>query len=203
MNSNTQGSIGLHDALTRFHELWDRARADEPWEGDAMTLATVSAQGRPRARTVLLKHADETGFVFYTNYESRKGDDLEANRQAALCFFWRTLRRQVTVEGRVCRLNDDASDAYFATRSRHSQLGAWASAQSRPLASRAELEARLNKLELKYAGQEVPRPPHWGGYCLMPDLIEFWAPGEGRLNERERYVLDPESGDWQFELLNP
>ncbi|MGA7965778.1 MAG: pyridoxamine 5'-phosphate oxidase [Gammaproteobacteria bacterium] len=203
MNLDTQGSTGLHDALARFHELWNRARADEPWESDAMTLATVSAQGRVRARTVLLKRADETGFVFYTNYESRKGNDLETNPQAALCFFWRTLRRQVTVEGQVHRLDADTSDAYFATRNRRAQLGAWASAQSRPLAARTELEARLCELELQYAGQEVPRPPHWGGYCLVPDLIEFWSPGEGRLNERERYFLDPESGNWQFELLNP
>ncbi|MGH8128044.1 MAG: pyridoxamine 5'-phosphate oxidase [Gammaproteobacteria bacterium] len=203
MNQNAKDPTGLHEALARFHELWNRARTEEPWEADAMTLATISVEGRSRARTVLLKHADESGFVFYTNYESRKGDDLAANPQAALCFFWRTLRRQIMVEGQVQRLNADASDVYFATRNRRAQLGAWASAQSRSLASRAELEARLSELESKYAGHNVPRPPHWGGYCLMPDLIEFWAPGEGRLNERERYFFDPASENWRHELLNP
>lgn len=202
MNHDAKGSVKLHGVLMRFHELWDRARTDEPWESDAMTLATVSAQGRPHARTVLLKRADEAGFVFYTNYKSRKGDDLAANPQAALCFFWRTLRRQVTVEGAVHKLETAESDAYFASRNRRAQLGAWASEQSRPLASREALEARFRQVEADYEGGEVPRPPHWGGYCLVPDQIEFWAPGEGRLNERERYVRDAD-GNWRFELLYP
>ena len=167
-----------------------------------MTLATVSPEGRPRARTVLLKQADVAGFVFYTNYESRKGNDLAAHPRAALCFFWRALRRQVTVEGRVSRLDPKASDAYFASRHHLSKLSAWASKQSRPLESRAVLEARIDELEAQYGEGEVPRPPHWGGYILAPDMIEFWAPGEGRLNDRERYVRE-EGGHWRFELLYP
>lgn len=202
MNQDANASGGLHEALMRFHALWNRARTEEPWEGDAMTLATVSAQGRPHARTVLLKRAGEAGFVFYTNYESRKGGDLAANPRAALCFFWRTLRRQVTVEGAVHKLEAAESDAYFASRNRRAQLGAWASEQSRPLASREVLESRFRQVEADYEGEEVPRPPHWGGYCLVPDQIEFWAPGEGRLNERERYVRDAD-GNWHFELLYP
>lgn len=202
MTQDAKSTGGPGEALARFHELWDRARAEEPWESDAMTLATVSADGRPRARTVLLKQADAAGFVFYTNYESRKGEDLAAHPRAALCFFWRSLRRQVTVEGTVRKLDPAVSDAYFASRHRLSQLSAWASRQSRPLASREDLEARVSELEARYQGKDIPRPPHWGGYVLEPDQIEFWAPGEGRLNERERYVRDAD-GHWRFELLNP
>lgn len=202
MNQGATGAGCLREALERFHALWERARAEEPWESDAMTLATVSPEGRPHARTVLLKRADESGFVFYTNYESRKGVDLAADPRAALCFFWRTLRRQVTVEGRVHKLDAGESDAYFASRHRLSQIGAWASRQSRPLLSHEELEARVNDLESRYEGVAIPRPPHWGGYSLIPDLIEFWAPGKGRLNDRERYACDAE-GRWRFELLNP
>lgn len=167
-----------------------------------MTLATVSPEGRPRARTVLLKQADVAGFVFYTNYESRKGNDLAVHPRAALCFFWRALRRQVTVEGAVRKLEAAASDNYFASRHRLSQLSAWASRQSRVLDSREGLESRVNELESHYEGAEIPRPPHWGGYVLEPDMFEFWAPGEGRLNDRERYVRDAD-GDWHFELLYP
>jgi pyridoxamine 5'-phosphate oxidase len=202
MNESNKNASGLSEALVRFHQLWDRARKSEPWECDAMTLATVSAQGQPRARTVLLKQADESGFVFYTNYESRKGNDLATNPQAALCFFWRTLRRQITVEGTVRRLDAGVSDTYFAARPRLSQLSAWVSAQSRPLGSREELEVRMRELEVKYAGCEVPRPPYWGGFILEPDMIEFWAPDAGRLNTRERYVHDA-GGGWRCEWLNP
>ena len=202
MNEGNKNVSGLREALVRFHKLWDQARESEPWECDAMTLATVSAQGQPRARTVLLKQADESGFVFYTNYESRKGNDLATNPQAALCFFWRTLRRQITVEGTVRRLDAGVSDAYFAARPRLSQLSAWVSAQSRPLGSREELEARMRELEAKYAGCKVPRPLHWGGLIREPDMIEFWAPDAGRLNTRERYVQDI-GGGWRCEWLNP
>lgn len=192
----------LEEALTRFNALWAKARERAPWEPDAMSLATADAGGRVSLRTVLLKEAGARGFVFYSNYESRKGRDLAANPRAALCLFWRGLRRQVEIEGRVERLGAAESDAYFATRERRAQLGAWASQQSRPLASPAELEARLEALEHEYAGRPVPRPPHWGGYRLVPDLIEFWQPGEGRLNLRERYFLD-EAGNWCCRLLNP
>ncbi len=192
----------LEEALMRFRALWREARELAPWEPDAMSLATAGSDGRVSVRTVLLKEAAPRGFVFYSNYDSRKGRDLATNPQAALCLFWRGLRRQVMIEGRVERLGAEESDAYFATRSRHAQLGAWASAQSQPLAARAELEARLDVLTREYAGREVPRPPHWGGYRLAPALIEFWAPGDGRLNERERYTCDA-GGVWRFGLLNP
>lgn len=202
MSTQKNNAGALDEALGRFNRLWDEARKSEPWESDAMTLATVSPHGQPRARTVLLKQADGGGFVFYTNYESRKGIDLAENPHAALCFFWRTLRRQVMVEGRVRKLDPTDSDAYFASRHHLSRLSAWASRQSHPLRSRAELEARIEELEKRYAGSDIPRPPHWGGYVLEPDMIEFWAPGAGRLNERERYVRDAD-GVWQFEMLNP
>ena len=203
MNGKTTAQrIGLREVLGRFQELWGQARFQEPWEADAMTLATVSTEGRVRARTVLLKQADTAGFVFYTNFASRKGEDLAAHPQAALCFFWRSLRRQVLVEGQAQRLSEAESDAYFAKRPRLSQLGAWASEQSRPLDAREALEERLRALEYRYAGRPIPRPPHWGGYRLVPDMIEFWAPGEGRLNERERYQRESDER-WRFELLNP
>lgn len=192
----------LEEALMRFHALWREAHESAPWEPDAMSLATANAAARVSVRTVLLKDAGPRGFVFYSNYESRKGRDLAENPRAALCFFWRHLRRQVVIEGRVAHLGAEESDAYFATRERRAQLGAWASAQSQPLTSRTELEARLAAFERKYAGRAVPRPPHWGGYRLTPDLIEFWAPCEARLNERERYFCS-EAGEWRRELVNP
>lgn len=202
MSNDTAVPALLEEAIARFNALWQEARECAPWEPDAMSLATADAAGRPRVRTVLLKEATARGLVFYTNYESRKGRDLAVNPRAALNFFWRGLRRQVIVEGAVGKLSTTESDTYFATRARQSQLGAWASAQSRPLTSGGELETRLEALERKHAGGKVPRPPHWGGYLVAPDLIEFWAPGEGRLNERERYICD-EAGNWRFELLNP
>ncbi|HYW76614.1 MAG TPA: pyridoxamine 5'-phosphate oxidase [Gammaproteobacteria bacterium] len=202
MSSPNRNLTGNGEALERFNTLWTEARKSEPWEADAMTLATVSRDGQPRARTVLLKRADGDGFVFYTNYESRKGADLAANPHAALCFFWRTLRRQVTVEGRVNRLPPAQSDDYFASRHRLSKLSAWASRQSRPLEGREILDERIKQVEEQYGEGDIPRPPHWGGYVLEPAMIEFWSPGEGRLNDRERYVRDAD-GAWQFELLYP
>lgn len=191
------------EAIERFTALWREARECASWEPDATTLATATEDGLVSARTVLLKQAGPEGFVFYTNYESRKSRDLAANPHAALCFFWAALRRQVIVQGRAVRLREAESDAYFAGRDRLAQLGAWASAQSQPLASHAVLKARLAELERRYEGRPVPRPPYWGGYRLVPDLIEFWAPGEGRLNERERYWRDADSGAWRFGLFNP
>ncbi|MGH8273039.1 MAG: pyridoxamine 5'-phosphate oxidase [Gammaproteobacteria bacterium] len=202
MSNDTATPALLEEAIARFNTLWQEARERAPWEPDAMSLATADAAGRPSVRTVLLKEATARGFVFYTNYESRKGRDLASNPRAALNFFWRGLRRQAIVEGTVGKLPSEESDAYFAARARRSQLGAWASAQSRPLGARAELEARFETLERKHAGGRVPRPPHWGGYRVTPDLIEFWTPGEGRLNERERYWTDADGG-WRFGLINP
>jgi pyridoxamine 5'-phosphate oxidase len=169
---------------------------------DAMTLATATSDGRPSARAVLLKGIDQRGFAFFTNYESRKGRELDANPYAALVLLWIPLHRQVRVSGRVERLSAEESDAYFATRPRGSQLGAWASPQSRPLPDRGELEARWAALEQRYAGLAVPRPAHWGGYRVDPDEIELWQGRANRLHDRFRYLRSP-GGDWVHERLAP
>ncbi|HEY0179275.1 MAG TPA: pyridoxamine 5'-phosphate oxidase [Dokdonella sp.] len=190
------------EALATFRRLLDEARAAHDPEPTAMTLATTRA-GRVHARVVLLKGADERGFRFFTNYESAKGADLAAHPQAALCFHWKTLRDgvQVRVEGRVETLSAEESDAYFATRARGSQLGAWASLQSRTLPDRAEFDARYADAERRYAGGDVPRPPHWGGYRVVPDLVEFWYGAQYRLHERVCY--EAADGAWTKRLLYP
>ncbi len=190
-------------AMARFIEWFEAAKADSTvLEPTAMTLATATAEGQPSARTVLLKQVDEQGFVFYTNSRSRKGQQLAANAQAALTFFWAPLARQVLVEGAVAAVTDPEADAYFATRPRISQLGAWASQQSEPLESRAAFEARLAEIEARYADVEVPRPPHWTGYRVAPNMIEFWEGRDGRLHHRERYFRLSD-GAWDWTLLNP
>src|SRR5262249_4221518 len=177
------------DPIERFRELFARAQAAEEGETTAVALATVDAAGRPSARMVLLKGVDERGFVFYTNLESRKGRDLAANPQAALCFHWQRLRVQVRVEGQVERVAAEEADAYFASRRRGHQLGAWASSQSAPLASREELLARFQEAEARFEGKEVPRPPFWGGFRLCPDRLEFWYAQDDRLHDRQLYTL--------------
>jgi pyridoxamine 5'-phosphate oxidase len=167
-----------------------------------MTLATADADGFPTARVVLLKAVDGRGFQFFTNYESRKGAELAANPRAALAFLWIPLERQVRVRGTVERLTAEESDAYFATRPRGSQIGAWASRQSQPLERRGLLEQRWSDLEQMYAGREVPRPPHWGGYRVRPLEIEFWQGRENRLHDRLRYAAVP-GGGWRVERLAP
>lgn len=187
--------------LERFREWFreaEQAGVDVP---EAMTLATTDAEGAPSARMVLLKGAEDDGFVFYTGYVSRKAGELEQNPLAALVFYWRSLGKQVRVEGRVERVPESESAAYFATRPRGSQLAAWASQQSRPLARREELERRYRKLEQEYEGRDVPLPPHWGGYRLRPEAIEFWEHRENRLHDRIRYTRAREG--WRRELLSP
>jgi pyridoxamine 5'-phosphate oxidase len=189
------------DPLRQF-EGWfrdaERAGVEVP---EAMTLATATRDGSPSARMVLLKSTDENGFVFYTGYESRKAEELEQNPRAALVFYWRSLGRQIRIEGTVERVTADESAAYFRTRPRPSQLAAWASAQSRPLAGRDQLEARYAEVEREYEGREVPLPPHWGGYRMRPDAVEFWQHRENRLHDRTRYTRAREG--WRREILAP
>jgi pyridoxamine 5'-phosphate oxidase len=189
------------DPIERFREWFreaEQAGVDVP---EAMTLATAGADGAPSARMVLLKGADNEGFVFYSGYVSDKASELEQNPRAALVFYWRPLGKQVRVEGLVERVSDGESAAYFATRPRGSQLAAWASQQSQPLESREQLERRYAELEREYAGREVPRPPHWGGFRLRPNAIEFWEHRENRLHDRFRYTRAREG--WRAELLSP
>ena len=169
---------------------------------NAMTLATAGREGRPSARFVLLKEVDARGFVFFTNDESRKGQELQKNPLAALAFCWLTLSRQVRVEGRVERVAPGEADRYFASRPRGHQLGAHASPQSRVIQDRAFLERRLQEVTREFAGRDVPRPPHWGGYRVVPEVLEFWQEGENRLHDRLRYRRD-DAGDWLIERLAP
>lgn len=175
--------------------------AGEP-EPNAMALATVSGDGQPHVRFVLLKYATDEGFVFFTNYASRKGDDLAATPRASLAFWWPALERQVRVDGTVTRLPEAASDAYFDERPRGSQIGAWASEQSRPVAGRAELVAAHEAREAEFAGRPVPRPAHWGGYALAPQRLEFWQGRPDRLHDRIEYAADGE-GSWVIRRLAP
>jgi pyridoxamine 5'-phosphate oxidase len=176
----------------------DRALLPEP---TAMTLATVGDDGQPSARLVLLKSVDERGFVFYTNVRSRKGRDLAANPRAALTFHWQPLEVQVRIEGRADRVDDAEADEYFATRPRGSQLGAWASDQSDVLARTADLGTRFAEVERRFAGRDVPRPPHWSGYRVRPERIEFWRNRPSRLHERR--LFQKEGSGWRETLLYP
>ncbi len=191
------------EALATFRELLDAARAAGDPEPTAMTLATATHDGRPAARTVLLKSCDERGFVFYTHVASAKGHDLHDNPRAALLFHWKLLAQpvQVRIEGGVDIVSDAEADDYFASRPRMSQIGAWASKQSQTLDSRETFEARLAEVERKYEGRDVPRPPGWTGYRVVPDGIEFWYGADFRLHERQRYDL--RDGEWAKRMLYP
>jgi pyridoxamine 5'-phosphate oxidase len=169
---------------------------------NAMTLATATPDGMPSARVVLLKEFDATGFVFYTNYESQKGRELDENPRAALCFYWPELDRQVRIAGNVTRTTREESEEYFHTRPVDSQLGAWASSQSMVIANRDVLEGRMRELVRQYEGGEVPLPPYWGGYRLVPDVIEFWQNRLSRLHDRLRYTRQAD-GAWLIERLSP
>ena len=192
------------DPIAKFIELLDRARRT-PGIHDAtgMTLSTADAEGRPSARVVLLKGVDERGLVFYTNTSSRKGREIAAQPQVSLSFWWPQIDSQVRFEGRAARVSDAEADAYFATRPRESQLGAWASQQSAPLRSREELELRFARLAREYEHKTIPRPPHWSGYRVAPLTVEFWRNRPGRLHERELYTRKESGAPWSMTLLNP
>ena len=185
-----------------FAEWLQAAVENDIWEPNAMTLATATADGRPSARVVLLKGFDERGFTFFTNYESRKGRELDQNTQAAAVFWWGPLERQVRVEGRVAKLAPAESDEYYLGRPFGARIGAWASPQSQVIAGRHVVDERWRQLEEAYRQQALARPPYWGGFRLMPDAIEFWQGGENRLHDRLRYTRQP-AGEWLIERLAP
>ena len=189
------------DPYALFTEWMAEATRSEPNDPNALCLATATPEGRPSARMVLLKGHDVRGFVFYTNLESRKGRELAANPFAALCFHWKTLARSIRVEGAIEAVTDAEADAYYASRSRGSRIGAWASRQSRPLEGRWALEKAVAEYTLKFGNGEIPRPPHWSGFRLLPDRIEFWRDMPFRLHERRVFVTD--GAGWKLETLYP
>jgi pyridoxamine 5'-phosphate oxidase len=193
----------MTDPFEQFAEWFREAEAAVPVDPNSMVLSTVGPDGRPSSRVVLLKGFDRDGFVFYGNLESRKFRELRTNPWAALNFHWKPLERQVRIEGRVAQVSDQEADAYFATRPRGSQIGAWASRQSEPLASRAVLEAAVREVEARHAGGEVPRPPYWSGFRLDPDRIEFWKSGDFRLHDREVFRRASRDLPWTVEHLYP
>lgn len=189
------------DPFERFRAWFEEARESEPNDPNAMTLATADAQGHPSSRMVLLKDFDEAGFVFYTNLESRKGRDLAENPHAALLFHWKSLRRQVRVEGPVTPVSAGEADDYFASRPRGSRIGAWASDQSRPMEGMFVLERRVAEFTARFGIGEIKRPPHWSGFRVAPERIEFWRDGKFRLHERLVFIRAGEG--WRTERLFP
>jgi pyridoxamine 5'-phosphate oxidase len=195
-------SLLATDPFARFRAWFAEAEAQEPADANAMTVATATPDGRPSARIILLKGIDARGFVFYTNQQGRKADELAINKHIALLFYWKSLARQIRIEGVVEPVTDAEADAYFASRPRISRLGAWASDQSRPLADRLTLERRLAEYEAKYPGEEIPRPPHWSGYRVIPESFEFWQNMPFRLHDRTIYTRNADGG-WAIGKLFP
>jgi len=189
-------------AILQFHKWWNEALMSEIEEVNAMTLATSTVSGKPSARIVLLKGFDESGFVFFTNYQSHKGMELAENPFASLVFFWKELERQVRIEGAVERTTSNESDLYFHSRPVESRIGAWASPQSKVIPSRDVIEENVKELQKSFAGKEIDRPPHWGGYIVIPAVIEFWQGRPGRLHDRIRYTKQKD-GSWKIERLAP
>ena len=201
MTDTTINTNEKSDPLEIFDQWFLEAQDKEGIFPDSFTLATVDKNGQPHARTLLLKDKQGEQFRFFTNYSSRKGQDLDAHPKACMLFYWKSIQRQITLEGRVEKLSRADSEAYFSTRPRGSQIGAWASHQSQPLSNREELIERIKHYEEKFDGQDVPCPEHWGGYALTPARIEFWRLGEFRLHERCEYTLIKDA--WAFNWLNP
>lgn len=189
------------DPIALFESWFAEAQESEPNDPNGMALASVDSEGMPSLRMVLLKDVSQRGFVFYTNFESRKGGQILANPKAALLFHWKSLRRQVRVEGEVEVVSEEEADAYFDSRPRDSRIGAWASDQSRPMAGRFELEKRIVKFAAKYAIGKIPRPPHWSGFRILPAYLEFWQDGKFRLHDRLVYHREGEA--WRTERLFP
>ncbi len=188
--------------ILQFDKWWTDALKSEIEEANAMTLATATAAGKPSARIVLLKEYSEKGFVFFSNYESRKGNELSENPKACLVFFWKELERQIRISGSVERIDSSASDAYFSSRPKDSQFGAWASPQSRVIAARESIEEQSMKYQQQFGNENIPRPDWWGGYIVKPETIEFWQGRPGRLHDRIQYTLQA-TGDWKIERLAP
>ena len=194
----------INDPITHFQSWLSEAEKSEPNDPTAVALATADSNGMPNVRMVLLKGVDQQGFVFYTNFESAKGDELVVNPQAALCFHWKSLRRQVRVQGSIEVVADQEADDYFASRAKDSQIGAWASQQSRPLENRFALEKAVARFAAKHALGTVPRPPYWSGYRLVHEKIEFWTNKPFRLHDREVFYRDHRSDNgWRNEKLYP
>lgn len=197
------GSATFLEPFTQAKKWLEEAEQSEVNDPTAMAVATVSKSGAPSLRMVLLKACDEKGFVFYTNFESRKGEELLANPNAALLFHWKTLRRQIRIEGRVEVVNEDEADAYFASRPRTSRIGAWASKQSRPMQGRFEFESEIARYTAKFGAGDIPRPDFWSGFRLVPTYFEFWRDRKYRLHERKTFKLIDKQGGWETEEIYP